>query len=344
MKLADIAHLANISKTAASLALNNKPGVSPATRALVLKIAAENHYVPLRKHKKAPSISATPQLQIRFVACTNEDVVPENYETLPFFNKLLSYLATAISAKHYSLITNKLPKDTFLSRLQSLEEEEPSDGIIFLGTNLTAANFVPLSACFPNVVILDSQCSSVNCNAVTMNNYLGAYEAANYLLDLGHQKIGYVKGTPRVNNFYERERGFQDALRRRKIDPNTLPKLHIPGMRISPLENDPAQLLAFARSVSAVFCEDDYIAISLIKTLGKLGVKIPEELSIMGFDDIPEALVTTPELTTIHVPIKEITQAAIAIIEEEAQHPTQVKRQTFINTQLIVRESVKKMN
>lgn len=344
MKLEEIARLANISKTAASLALNNKPGVSPETRNLVFKIAQENHYIPLRKHKKISQLGTTRQLKIRFVACTNEDVVPENYETLPFFNKLLSYLATEISAKHYTLITNKLPKDNFLSRLQDLEEEEPSDGIIFLGTNLTATNFIPLSSTFQNLVIIDSQCSSVNCNAVTMNNYLGAYEAANYLMDMGHSRIGYIKGIPRVNNFHDRQRGFEDALRRRKIDSNTLPKLHIPGMRISPLENDPAQLLAFARSVSAVFCEDDYIAISLIKTLGKLGVKIPEELSIMGFDDIPEALVTTPELTTIHVPIKEITQAAIAIIEEEAQHPTQVKRQTFINTQLIVRESVKKMN
>lgn len=339
MKLEDIAKLANVSKSAASLALNNKPGISDETRANILKLAQEYNYTPLRKHKSKNNLDSE-RLKIRFIACTNEDVISENYEQQPFFNELLSYLSMEMSSKHHLLITNKLSKQNFLEELLALEESETSDGITFLGTNLTSVHITPLSNHFSKLVILDTQCGNANCNIVTMNNYLGAYEATKYLLKMGHHKIGYVDGTPRINNFYDRQRGFNDALLYYKIKPDSIPKLHVSGMRIGLIEKNIPQLIAFAHSVTAVFCENDYIALSLIKTLNRNGIHVPQDLSVIGFDDIPESRATVPELTTIHVPIKEIAQEAVALIELEANTEVKVKKQIFLNTQLVTRESV----
>lgn len=343
MKLEDIAKLANVSKATVSLALNNKPGISEGTRANILRIAQEYEYTPLRKHKPK-NIDGSGRLKIRFVACTNEDVISENYEQQPFFNELLSYLSMEMSAKHHSLITNKLSKQNFLEELIALEKNEASDGIIFLGTNLTSAHITPLSERFSKLVILDTLCGNANCNIVTMNNYLGAYESTKHLLEMGHYKIGYAKGTPRINNFYDRQRGFNDALLHYKIDPDTIPKLHVSGMRIGIIEKDISQLSKFVDSVTAVFCENDYIALSLIKTLNKHGIHVPKDLSVIGFDDISESRATVPELTTIHVPIKEIAQEAVALIELEATTEMKIKKQIFLNTQLVIRESVEKFS
>lgn len=341
MKLEDIARLANVSKSAASLALNGKSGVSEKTRAHVLAVAKENNYVPLRKHTKSTTNEKT--LKIRFVACTNADVIPTHYQQLPFFSELLSCLSTEITAKNYTLITNNLPKEQLFAALQQLEEKQPSDGIILLGTNLTSAHLADGTQ-FKNLVILDTESSSTNCTTITMNNYLGGHSAAEYLLKMKHEKIGYIKGTPRINNFYDRRRGFKAALKRYGHNPDKLPKYYLPGMEIKVVEKEIEKFLDFVKSVTAIFCEDDYIAISVLKTLNKHGIRVPEDVSIIGFDDIPESRVTSPELTTIHVPIAAIAKEAVSLIERTTEDATLVKQQIFFNTQLVIRDSVQNLN
>lgn len=338
MKLEDVARLAKVSKSAASIALNGKQGVSEETRARVLRVAKKYHYIPLRNHHKEAETEET--LKIRFVACTNSDVVPDNYRQLPFFNELISYLTTEISNKKHLLITNNLPKDQLFVDLQKLEEQDPSDGIILLGTNLTSAH-ISASVKFKHLVILDTESTRTDCTTITMNNYLGAYDAAEHLIKMGHNKIGYIKGTPRINNFYDRRRGFKDALLKHGIDPLKLPKYYLPGMQIQGIETELEKLFSFTQRVTAIFCEDDYIAISMMKTLTKQGIRVPDDISIVGFDDIPESRATMPELTTVHVPIAAIAKEAIALIETSVASENFSRRQIFFNTTLIPRDSVK---
>lgn len=340
MKLEDIARLADVSKSAASLALNGKSGVSEKTRAHILEVAKKHNYVPLRKHNKTVTNEKT--LTIRFVACTNADVIPMNYQQLPFFSELLSYLSTEITAKNYMLITNNLPKEELFSSLRQFEEKQPSDGIILLGTNLTSSHLADGTQ-FKNLVILDTESSNTNCTTITMNNFLGGYSAAEHLLQMNHDKIGYIKGTPRINNFYDRRRGFKEALKRHGHNPDKLPKYYLPGMEINIVEKDIEKFLSFIQSVTAIFCEDDYIAISVLKTLNKHGIRVPEDVSIIGFDDIPESRVTSPELTTVHVPISAIAKEAVSLIERTSEDNTLVKQQIFFNTQLVIRDSVKNL-
>ncbi|MBP1040294.1 LacI family DNA-binding transcriptional regulator [Vagococcus sp. BWB3-3] len=341
MKLEDIARIANVSKSAASLALNGKPGVSETKRAEILKIAKENDYVPLRKHVKKEDLQNL--LKIRFVACTNEGVISKDYDQLPFFKELLSSLSTEVSFHGHSLSTNTYPKENLLDDLIKSEGNDPSDGIIVLGTNLTYHQIGQINKKFKNLVILDTHCNNINCNTVTMNNYLGAFTATQHLIDMGHTTIGYIKGTPRINNFHDRRSGFKEALKINQIKIEDSPVFYLPGMEISLIQKKYEQFLDFTESCTAIFCEDDYIAISVIKTLNKAKRPVPSSVSVIGFDDISESRVIYPELSTVHVPIKDIIQEAISIIERGTQGNF-AKKQVFVNASLVLRDSVKNIN
>lgn len=342
MKLADIAKMANVSKSTASLVLNGKPGVSDAKRAEILKLLEDSNYVRLRQPAQAKTPTNSPK--VRFVAGTNEDVVSLDYQQ-PFFNELIAYISSEINAAGLSLLMSIFPKDSLLEDIKNAELEEPSLGIILLGTNLTSALLRPISEAFENLVIIDTESSGIDCNTVTMNNFLGSFTAANYLLDLGHQKIGYIKGRPRINNFFDRRRGFVAALNERDIDVEHLTVFQMRGMQLFAAEQHLEALLYFAKSVTAIFCENDYIALSLIKLLQQNEISVPDDVSVIGFDDIHESWVITPELTTVHVPLREIANETVRLLHSkiESSGNKQAKKQIFLNPELIVRNSVKNL-
>jgi LacI family transcriptional regulator len=339
MKLEEIAEKAQVSKSTVSLVLNGKPGVSEKKRAEILKIMTDSNYVRLRK-KHVPKTADVPR--IRFAAGINEDVISTDYQQ-PFFNELITYIFSEINAQGLSMTLSLFNKHTLFDDLKQKESEEPSAGIILLGTNLTTLFLKPICDYFDNLVVIDTESSQIDCNTITMNNFLGSYQAANYLLEMGHRRIGYIKGQPRINNFYDRRRGFKAALFSQHIDPKTLPQFHLPGMHIAPVKNHLDALLYFVQSVTAIFCENDYIALSLVKTLNQNGIRIPEDISIIGFDDIKESQVVQPELTTIHVPIKEIAEETVKIIKEGLENPGKTKKQIFFNPSLVIRHSVKEV-
>lgn len=338
MKLSEIASKANVSKTTASLVLNGKPGVSDSKREEILKIMNESNYVRLRHPNKSTNKS---KLKIRFVAGTNDDVILTKFEQ-PFFNELISLLTSEASCKNLSLIMSIFPKETLFQSLKEIENEEKSAGIILLGTNLTSTQLLPLSTYFDNLIIIDTESSGVDCTTVTMNNYLGGYITTQYLLEMGHHNIGYIKGQPRINNFFDRRRGFKSALIENNINPNKLPIFHMKGMQFSQSdERHIESLLNFAKSVTAIFCENDYMALNLIQSLQNNGISVPDDISVIGFDDIVESRFASPQLTTVHVPLREIATETIRLILNGITEPLTTRQQIFLNPKLVIRNSVK---
>ncbi len=341
MKIDDIARLANVSKSAVSLALNGKPGVSEATRAAILKIAEDYHYVPLRNVKKKETSG---NRIIRFVACKNSDIVTDNYESMPFFNELLAYLTSEMKNYPFSLLITAVQTESLEEELKALEEEQNSEGILLLGTNLTTRQINRVKKIQPNIVVLDTCVPQLNCDFIAINNYQGAYEAGSYLLQNGHTKIGYARAQTRIYNFKERERGFMDALHRKAISISEKHYYEFPAMDIQTQTEKFAFLSAKEELPTAIFCDNDYIAISLIKTLNILGIQVPNDISVVGFDNISEAKVVIPELTTIHVPKEEIAREALVRIIEKIKHPlADIGLHTFISTKLIERSSCEKI-
>lgn len=335
MKIEDIAKLANVSKSAVSLAINNKPGVSEQTRRNILEIIEEHNYVPLRASKNKPE-----QQTILFIACGNQDVFDESFSDMPFFNELLATLSIEASKRSYNVNIHTIKGSEPVSEISKLKTNTKPIATIVLGTNLNEKQAQLIADQFPNIIIIDNYYENIDANFVSINNSLGGYIATQHLINLGHTSIGYIGGKPRIKNFAERRRGFDHAMKKNNLQIESQFEFTLNGMTI---QNDPELQVKFSALESlptAFVCENDYIAISLLKSLNTLHIQVPHSISIIGFDNIGECQVVSPELTTIKVHKDEIINQTLNIIDQQTtDNFNNVHIQ--INPQLIKRNSVK---
>lgn len=343
MKMEDIAKLASVSKSAVSIALSGKPGISEDTRTRILKIVKDSGYLPRSMIKADKFYSLTKTL--RFVACTNSGIVLEQYYKQPFFMELIHHIEEQCRARGYSLFFSSVTTDHLEDAIQSMETEHESNGIILLGTNLTQEQIQLIAKKQPNLVVLDTCLETLNMNFIVMNNVMGAYQAGRYLLELGHTRIGYVQSNSRMYNFDSRKRGFLQALEEDKL---TIDKAHYFGVSptvVTAQEEFMHKITELKDNLpTALFCECDYIAISVMKALSELGIRIPQDISIIGFDNIQESTIITPELTTVHVEKGTIAELAVSKLVDMIEHGDTVKIKSLIDTQLVVRKSCRPVN
>ncbi|PGY10669.1 transcriptional regulator, LacI family [Bacillus sp. OV166] len=339
MKIDDIAKLANVSKSAVSLALNGKNGVSQKTREKVLRIAQEHGYIP-RPIIKADQYFQPNTKLLRFIACTNAGIVTEQYESLPFFMELIHNLDKQIGSSGYSLLVSSISIESLQEEVSRLEQEQKSAGILLLGTNLTPEQINLVADIQPNIVVLDTCFETLDVNFVVMNNVYGAYQAGQYLMELEHQQIGYVGSNTRMYNFDMRKKGFLQALTENGLKIAESNYFSLSPTVISSQDAFKEKInKRMGQLPTALFCEADYMAISVIKSLTELGIKVPEDISVIGFDNIFESQVITPELTTIHVKKDRIALLSVEKLIRQIENNDSDKIKLFVDTELIERNS-----
>jgi DNA-binding LacI/PurR family transcriptional regulator len=339
MKIDDIAKLANVSKSAVSLALNGKIGVSDKTREKILKIAEEHGYIP-RPIIKAEQYVHTNTKILRFVAVTNEGIVTEQFESLPFFMELIKNIDNHTGSSGYSLMVSSINKENLEDEITRLENEQKSSGILLLGTNLTPDQINVVANIQPNLVVLDTCFETLDINFVVMNNVFGAYQAGKYLINLGHKNIGYVESNIRMYNFDMRKRGFIEALTEENLRVDDHHYFSISPTIIASQEAFIDKIKNNVENLpTALFCETDYMAISIIKSFMELGIKVPDDISVIGFDNIFESRVITPELTTVHVKKDKIALLAVEKLIRIIESNDTDKIKLLVDTELIVRNS-----
>lgn len=338
MKISDIAKLANVSKAAVSLALNNKPGISDETRAKILKIVKDTGYLPKCMVKADQYYGKVKSLL--FLACTNNDIVSPQYHSAPFFMELIHDLEEQCRTLGYSLSFYTIGPETLTEEIERLSRENASVGTILLGTNLSDKEVVNILKYQPNLVVLDNYLEYSNVDCIVMDNTYGAYTAGSYLIGLGHKNIGYVQSHTRINNFNLRKRGFGAALSEHDISINECNVFSVPPF-IESAQTEFKEILRGRKIAmpSALFCENDYIAIGIIKALQESGYKVPDDISVIGFDNISQATIITPELTTIHVDKMKMASLTIKRLVELIESGGHVKTKTCITTELIERKS-----
>ncbi|WP_178024948.1 substrate-binding domain-containing protein [uncultured Paenibacillus sp.] len=337
MKIDDIAKLAGVSKAAVSLALNNKAGVSEATRQHILEISEAHGYTPrtFKTTKNTPKNSS----MIRFVACKNTDIITDHYESLPFFNELIHHLTTYAREQGHTLMISSIPIQNLKEEIQSLESEQPSSGILLLGTNLSAPLIEDVLSVHPHIVILDTCFEHIDASFVAINNYLGGYQAGKLLLSLGYPSIGYVESEVRILNFARRKEGFIAALREGGRGLEQELTFAMNPMSVVSQDSFKQAIGDVGQLPSVLFCENDYMAISAIKTFQELDIKVPDQVAVMGFDNIFEAKVISPELTTIHVKKDVMAMTAMDMLLNKINDREEQHVQILVNTEVVERKS-----
>lgn len=291
----DIAYKAGVSQSTVSRALRNSPLVNEETRLKVQQIARELNY---KVDKNASSLRSQQTKTIALLLC--EDQGAGSSLINPFFLSMLGSITRATAKRGYDLLISfqQLSEDWHAD----YEDTNRADGIIFLGygdyenfkekiiyLNEVGAHFISWGPVFdgqPGV--------SIGCD-----NYNSAYDATRALLKHGRSRIAFLGDvSDHSPEFAERYRGFVRALKEAGIDFNE--KLQIPA-ETSEQEgyNAVQQLIASGVKFDAVFGASDLIAIGAMKALQEANMNVPNQVSVMGFDDIPMAAYTHPPLTTV---------------------------------------------
>lgn len=329
----DLAKALGLSEAAVSMALNNKPGVSTATRRKVLEEAERRGYDFTRKAAFGNELKGSFCLA---VYKKSGAVVSDT----PFFADLTDGISAACKKAHYDLVIRYLYEDEELDdRLYTLSRTE-FQGIILLATEMDAASLAHFSRFKTPILLLDSYFETAGYNCVIINNIQGAYLAASYLIRKRKAQPGYLRSAYPIGNFDERADGFYKAIRAAGMS-TAKSLVH----RLTPSQEgayaDMKALLETGEKPSdCYFADNDHIAIGAMKALKEAGYRIPEDVAIVGFDDIPLCEYLSPPLTTVHVPRHAYGETAvrrlIEIVEQKDSYPTKIE----IGTALVKRKSV----
>lgn len=337
LKMSDIAEKAGVSKAAVSFALNGKAGVSEKTRKHIFKVIEEMGYEPLRKHKKG-GVRKLTSISLVIIKTTT-GLMNRSYASLPFFDSLVSNLSQNVGGSGGQVQIVTLNIRNLKQDIENSTALKKSKAAIVLATDLNKKQILFLDSKIKNAIFIDNYFEDVDADFVSIDNFQGGYNAGKFIIEKGYTQIGYVASNRIITNFLKRREGFRTALKEKNLE---IPPDFV--FSLNPVElrgTLPKFFYSNKKYPHAIFCEDDYMALRLVKELTKIGIKIPDQLAIMGFDDIFEDTMINPELTTIHVPIEQIVRQAINQLEEKVSNTHWLIQKSFISTKLIVRESLK---
>ena len=332
----EVANKSGVSPSTVSLVLNNKPGISPQTRKRVLSALDAlgfHDYIPrgTAKNKKQT---------IQFVLYKKHGQVVSD---TPFFADVLEGVEGQAKKRGYTLCVTYVNERSELSEQISGLAASGCIGFILLATEMNHNDIDVFARLNLPFVVLDSYFEEIDQNIVVINNAQGAFLATCHLCEMGHTSIGHLKSRVPINNFYERKDGYKKALKYRGISyhANTVFEL---GSSVETAYADMKRHLADGRKLpSAFFADNDIIAIGAIRAMREAGVHIPQDVSVVGFDDIPMCEMLDTPLTTIRVPKRYIGKLALDRLVEILQDGKHAHIKIEVCTELIVRESVREV-
>lgn len=321
-----ISELSGYSMATVSNALNEKRGVSRETAEQILKIARECGYI------KEEKIS-----RIKLVTYRDSGEV---FNDSPFFSVLLESVENECRRQGYEMTVVNLYRNSpdYDDCVRELINDS-SAAILLLGTEMDDESAKVFQNTVAPLVMLDSWFDSMSFNEVLMHNEDSVFQAVTYLADLGHKKIGYIRGGMRIKNFQARAVGFYRAMEKvgLEVDPRYI--LDVPAS-ISGAHERMNEILATGREMpTAFFTDNDMIALGVMQSLQKYGYTIPRDISIIGFDDINFCEVFIPNLTTVKVYQKEMGRISVDRLIHLIKNPDDVKMRIQICNKLIIRDS-----
>jgi LacI family transcriptional regulator len=335
IKIKDVAKAANVSVATVSLVLNNKPGVSEITRQKILEITQS-----LITSTQTQSILNDGFAKaIRFLKIIKHGHVL-NRDHNVFIASYLDGLEAEARTKGYNLEVTTL-ETTDAAAINNALSHPNFRGLIVLGTELTEQDLGNFESFAIPMVFIDTDYEQLPFNFVDMNNLEAAYQIIKYFIDNGHSKIGLIKAAVETGNFHLREQGFLSALHYYKVPLSHSHIFQVDSTFDGAYQNM-SQLLKKGTSLpTAFFASNDIIAYGCIKALKEYGLQVPEDISIIGFDDLPLSALMDPPLTTMKISKKQIGRMAMKLLLEKLESNSTSFTKTIIGSELVVRNSVK---
>ena len=322
-----IAQLANVSKATVSRVINNSPKVTPKTRERVMKAIKETGYYPSATARRLTTNKAE---TIGLIIPSPQDKTFGN----PFYTEILRGFTHQAKIEGYDLLLFINEHKFNYSRLF---HDRRVDGLLLVGIKRNDKGITQLSKNkFP--YILTGKVDYKEANYVDAENRRGAYQAVSHLTDLGHKKIGYLGGSFEFIFNQERFEGYLQALREHNLEYGkelTMESINTQESGYEAMQ----KLLESSLVPTAVFVANDLDAIGAMKAVKEKGLRVPEDIAVIGFDDIQLASHIEPLLTTVRQPIYEMGITAVSLLVQLIEGKKKELLKVILPTQLIIRES-----
>ncbi len=323
----DVAREAGVSVASVSRALNDHGGVTPETQQRIREVASRLRYVP---HSAARSL-ITRRTQ------TIGALLPDLYGE--FFSELIRGIDLAARARGLHLLVSSSHgnADEAATALRAMQGRV--DGMLILSPHVDAAF---LHANLPDAlpaVLLNSAVENAAYAVLNVDNYAGASAMVQHLLSLGYGDVAFIAGPEENFDAQQRDRGYRAAMAE-----------HAPRAALNIIAGDfteesghlaGVQLLAQRVRPRAVFAANDMMAVGCLQAFKEAGVRVPQEIALAGFDDIPIARYVTPSLSTVRVRIVDLGRHAVARLTAllEKEPPAPAAAADMLDCEIIIRDS-----
>lgn len=327
----EIAKSVGVSGATVSRALNDRPGVGSDLRERILAKARELNYTPTLN---ARGLATAQTFNIGFFFVQSSGV-PKRAD--PFYSEILDSVQQVISRTNYHVAFESLSPDT-LTRPADFRfiRERRIDAMILAGPNIPAGFITAMLNSELPVVLVDNRLEFSPANCVNSDDELGAYHAAQHLLQLGHTQIGVIAGPPDWASTARRVRGYQRALVEHGL---AMQVVHMNETTIESGRTAYRQITAAHPEISALCAVNDSMAIGAIREAKLLGKNVPDDLSVIGFDDISWAELNDPPLTTVRIPRQQMGKEAAHRVLMLLQDPDLLASEIIVPVALVERHS-----
>ncbi len=331
--ISDVARLAGVSAMTVSRVLNNSGYISQETRARVEAAIAELGYIPNALGRQLRS------KQTKMLALVLSDIMN------PFFTTIARGVEDVAGAQGFSVIfCNTDESETEEAQYLLMLIQRQVDGVLLVPANSSGRSLRLLSSHHTPVVVLDRRVQARHVDSVRCDSEAGAHTLTEHLIGLGHRRIAVLTGRQSVSTSVDRVAGCRRALHDAGLDlDDDLVRYgdfnygefnQADGHRMA------QQVLAVDPPPTAIFAANNFIAFGVMRALREAGLRVPEDMSIVAFDDLPAEWVADPFLTVMAQPAYEIgRRAAELLLERLGPHPPIEDREVVLPTQFIARRS-----
>lgn len=329
--LAQIANELGVSKTLVSLVINgkgNQHNINKDTQKKVWEKVKELNYRP---NTIARSLRTGKSQNIGLIVA---DIAN------PFYAKLARIIEDFARKRGYNLVISSSDENPEIeTQLIDIMLEHQMDGLIISTTQQLKDKFQELLDRNYPFVLVDREIAGVEANYVIVDNFEGAFSLTEQLINKGHEKIAYLSVTPDyLSSIKQREEGYLKALEKHNLDHSIIKKIdykEIDGKVEEVINN----LIINNKSIDAVFASNNNVAKTCLKKFKQHGIRIPEDISLVSFDDIDLFEFSNPPLTAVKQPLQEIGESAISLLLNQISGKNMSPKKIIHSTKIITRES-----
>jgi LacI family transcriptional regulator/LacI family repressor for deo operon, udp, cdd, tsx, nupC, and nupG len=328
-RLQDVARIAQVSISTVSRVINEPELVNEATRGRVQKAIDELGYLPSRVARRLRGEGG----EAKLIGLVIPDI--QN----PFFADLARGVEDVAERHGYLVFLGNSDEDAAKEkRYLDVMRAEAVDGIIVPPSSETDEAVLDLVRRKLPVVCVDRRLLRGKVDTILVDNVRGAYEAMEHLIGLGHRRIGFIEGLPQLSTSRERLRGYRQALEEQGI-PFDASLVRQGDSRQGSGRELTRELLELPERPSALLVGNNLMTLGALEMIHQKGLRIPEEVAIVGYDDMPWALALNPPLTAVRQPGDEVGRRAMELLLQRIREPQRSVSLVMMQPELVVRKS-----